>query len=43
MLLSRLAHPVWWEDVIPGAIQASPNVLVRVLAFPVLPHLALSL
>lgn len=28
--LHRLAHPVWWEDIFPGALMATPRV-VRVL------------
>jgi hypothetical protein len=30
----KLHHPVWWEDVIPGALQAAPKLLARVLVMP---------
>lgn len=26
-LLHRLTHPVWWEDVFPGAFYALPKIL----------------
>ena len=29
-ILARLAHPVWWEDVFPGALMGLPRAF-RVL------------
>lgn len=39
-LLARLTHPVWWEDVIPGALMGLPRAL-RVFQGLLLGHPAL--